>query len=99
MSFRSLLGGFPEAGGDGTGDAMGLMASTFFMIAWRMFSMASILEMASRLPSPSHLPKVSWSCASIFRCGTKVCAVLQQATQQITQIIDNDAGVEAITLY
>lgn len=84
VSFSSLFGGFPEARGDRAGDGMGLMASTFFMTNWRMFSMASVLEMASRLPSPSHLPKDSWSCTSIFWCRTNVCAVLQQATQQVT---------------
>lgn len=87
MSFRSLLGGHPEPGGDTANDGMGLMASTFLMTSWWMFSMASLLDMASRLPSPSHLPRDSWSCTSIFWCGTDVCAVLQQATQQITHEI------------
>lgn len=86
MSFRSLFGGYSEAGDDRAGDDMGLMASTLLMTIWQMFSMASALEMASRLPSPSHLPKDSWSCTSIFQCRTNVCAVLQQATQQITNI-------------
>lgn len=84
VSFRSLLGGLPEAGGDTACDGMGLMASTLLMTTWQMLSMASVLEMASRLPSPSHLPRDSWSCISIFWCRTKVCAVLQQAAQQIT---------------
>lgn len=69
MSFSSLLGGLPEAGGDTGGNAaggMGLMASTFLMTTWCMFSMASVLERASRLPSPSHLPKDSCSCTSIL---------------------------------
>lgn len=86
ISFRSLLGGLPEAGGDGVPDGMGLMASTFVMTTCRMFSMASTLEMASRLPSPSHLPRDSCSCTSIVRCGAcNTCAVLQWATQQQTQ--------------
>lgn len=78
MSFRSLLGGLPDAGDDGAPDGMGLMASTFVMTTCCMFSMASTLEMASRLPSPSHLPRDSCSCTSIVRCGTRnTCAVLQ----------------------
>lgn len=82
MSFRSLSGWLPEAGAD---SGMGMMASTFLMTSWRMFSMASDLEMASRLPSPFHLPKDSWT--SIFWCRTNVCAVLQQAMQQITHCL------------
>lgn len=86
MSFRSLLRGLPDAGGDGAPDGMGLMASTFVMTTCRMFSMASTLEMASRLPSPSHLPSDSCSCTSMVRCGAcNTCAVLQWATQQQTQ--------------
>lgn len=76
ISFRSLLGGLPEAEGDRADDGMGPMASAFLMTSWRMFSMASVLEMVSRLPSPTHLPRDSWSCTSIIWCRTNVCTVL-----------------------
>lgn len=85
ISFRSLLGGLPDARGEWASGGMGLMASTLVMTTCRMFSMASTLEMASRLPSPYHLPRDSCSCASIIRCGAcNTCPVLQWATQQQT---------------
>lgn len=105
MSFRSLFGGLPEAGGDTGGNAagaMGLMASTFLMTTWHMFSMASLLERASRLPSPSHLPKDSCSCTSIFWCRTNTCAALQRATKQMTHntvFVDIKASKQCLTIF
>lgn len=84
MSFSSLLGGLTEAEGDRATDGIGLMASTFLMTTCHMFFMASVLDMASRLPSPSYLHIDSCSCTSIFSCRINACAVLKQATQQAT---------------
>lgn len=74
------------AEGDEAPDGIGLMASIFLMTTCRMFSMVSVLEATSRLHSPSHLPRDSCSCTSMFRCNTS--AVLPQATQQ--QNVNNE---------
>lgn len=66
ISFRSLLGGLPMAEGDKAPDSIGLMASIFFMTTCHMFSMVSVLEVASRPHSPSHLPRNSCSCTSML---------------------------------
>lgn len=100
MSFRSLLGGLPEAGDKGAGAGTGPMASTFLMTSWQMMSMASVLEMTSLEPSPSHLPRDSWSLASIaLRIGS-VCAVSQQVYPHSLVLVSccgTDGRVSALT--